>query len=259
MANTVTCTTFGNRGRLGNQLFQASAVLAYADRTGRKAVFRDWYCSREQFRFTDYFANPLPYAPIVHINSQYQEPTFHYIEIPNLFGDVDLFGYFQSERYFEHCPGLIRHYFTPSKEALQTIRNRWERELASKTCSIHVRRTDYLNTPQLYPVSNIDYYRAAMEVMKQEHGINKFIVFGDDIVWMKANFKGSEFLFAQKQTSIADLFLMSMCTHNIITNSSFSWWASWLNQNPEKIIIAPKQWVYGLDQKDIYRKEWIVI
>jgi|SRR4028118_479906 Glycosyl transferase family 11. len=259
-ASIVTFYHLGSYGRLGNTLFQVAATLAYAERTGRRAVFKDWYCEREQIRFADYFQHSLNYSQEpTQFDHAYVEPSYSYAEIPNFEGNVNLHGYFQSEKHFANCPDLIRHYFTPSDALLESLRHRWGDLLNQNVCSIHVRRTDYLNSPNVYPVPGFDYYQGAIERIKAECGVKKFLVFGDDIAWSRKHFKGSEFVFSVKQTSIADLVTMSLCKHNIITNSSFSWWASYLNNNPEKRIIAPNKWILNEDQKDVYRSEWTVI
>lgn len=76
-----------------------------------------------------------------------------------------------------------------------------------------------------------------------------YLIISDDIEWCKKNFKGNNFFFSEGESSIVDLYLQTMCNHNIISNSSFSWWGAWLNNNPEKIVIAPKNW-FGKQMKD---------
>lgn len=260
MADFCTFSALGNRGRLGNQLFQVAATIAYAERTGKIAFFNDWYCDRDHIRYADHFENEIRIANYLpHFHRIFREQGYPYTEIPNLFGNVDLFGYFQSDKHFANCPDLIRHYFTPAKAVESTLRTRWKDALAQPTSSVHVRRGDYLNSPHIYPVATIQYYQRATEYMKKECGVKRFIVFGDDIQWMKSNFRGSDFLFAYKQSPIEDLFLQSFCTHNIITNSSFSWWASWLNKNPNKVVIAPDRWLLNENDRDVYRSEMIVM
>lgn len=259
MTSIASCLSLGNRGRLGNQCFQIAATIAFAKRNQRTAVFKDWTCDRDRIRFADYFKHPLNYSQNIRINSVYSEPTFHYTPIPNQFGNVDLFGYFQSLKYFEDAQDLVRYHLTPCESLLQSIRHRWTGIKWQETASIHVRRSDYLNTPTLYPICSIDYYRKAIALMKAEYGVKKFIVFGDDIVWMKKTFGGSDFVFSYKNSSISDLFAMSLCAHSIIANSSFSWWASWLNSNPDKVVIAPDRWLLNENDKDVYRSEMIVM
>lgn len=259
MSNFVTMARVGNYGRLGNQLFQVAATLSYAERTGKRAIFKDWYCDREHIRFADYFEHSLNYRPLPHNMGNYSEPGYTYSRIPDLPGDVNLFGYFQSVKYFTDHSDIIRHYFTPRIENESFLRGYWDLQLAETTASIHVRRTDYLVSPHIYPSCTKDYYTAAIDQMKREHGVTHFMVFGDDIGWCKQTFQGDEFTFVEGQKSIEDLFLMSFCQHNIIANSSFSWWGSWLNRNPEKCVIAPRKWILNQNAKDVYCSNWQVM
>lgn len=257
MADYTTCSVLGSYGRLGNQCFQLACVIGYAEKHKKQAVFRNWYCSSDNKLFGNYFHNQLEFNNAPRIDQTYTEPHYHYQEIPYYAGSVNLHGYFQSEKYFEHCPDLIRHYLTPQHGFERQIRARWADVLRLKTCSIHIRRTDYLNTPELYPVQDMNYYQAAIEYMVRFYGVERFIVFGDDLDWGRANFRGGQFIFAEGQTSIYDLFLQSFCQHNIIANSSFSWWASYLNNNPDKVVIAPDRWLLNMDDRDVYREEMI--
>ena len=127
--------------------------------------------------------------------------------------------------------------------------------------SIHIRRGDYLQSPNHHPVISLNY---CMKAIKQFPRDYKVVVFSDDINWCKTEaFFGDKFKFIEGQTDIEDFYLMSMCVNNIICNSSFSWWAAWLNSNPDKIVIAPMddRW-FGpaydhFDTKDLYPEEWI--
>ena len=98
--------------------------------------------------------------------------------------------------------------------------------------------------------------------MPNFNNCENFIIFSDDIKWCKNNFIGDKFTFIEGEKDYIDLWLMSLCNHNIIANSSFSWWGAWLNQNPNKKVIAPINW-FGpekkLNPKDIYCKNWIKI
>jgi hypothetical protein len=91
----------------------------------------------------------------------------------------------------------------------------------------------------------------------------KFLIFSDDIQWCKQNFpEMKNFVYIEGQKDYEDFLLMSLCNHNIICNSSFSWWAAWINQNSNKIVIAPKKWfgpAYShFDTKDLYCDGWIL-
>lgn len=233
----------GSYGRLGNQLFQIATTLSLAERNKDVAKFKLWAYSK-------YFKNPIDQTlNESEIKFEYLESNFHYNEIPYKEG-INIKGYFQSEKYFSI--DIIRKYFEFNDLGLQLP--------DGCTCSIHVRRTDYLKFPDHHPVQSMSYYNAAMDIMRS-NGVQKFLLFSDDMEWCKNNFK--DVIFVESQNDIQDMCLMSMCHNNIITNSSFSWWASWLNTNESKKIIAPSRWfgsaMDGTITSDLYCSNWTVI
>jgi hypothetical protein len=127
------------------------------------------------------------------------------------------------------------------------------------TCSIHVRRGDYLKYPNKHTQSPTEYYDTAISLVKEKHPNVTFLIFSDDIQWCKNHFIGNEFTFIEGFEDWEDLILMSLCDANIITNSTFSWWAAWLGEKPNKLIIAPEKW-FGpegpQDQQDIIPERW---
>lgn len=163
-------------------------------------------------------------------------------------------GYFQSYKYFEDykdeiiknsfvgyivCESYVFYY--------DLIRN-------SKSASIHVRRYQYDN------LLDFEYYKKAINIISNKEEDIKFFIFTDDILWCKQNFTDSSFIIVDVDNSneIQELFLMSLCNHNIIANSSFSWWAAFLSKQNDKIIIAPEYTQIGVVD-NFYPKEWILI
>ena len=142
----------------------------------------------------------------------------------------------------------------------EEIQNKYGEVLNQNTCSIHVRRGDYLNLSEHHPLCDIEYYKDAMEHMPND---TVYLVFSDDISWCKENFLGDNYIFIEDNSDIFDLYLMSLCHNNIIANSSYSWWGAWLNNNKNKIVVSPKMWFgpakVGLDTKDVHCKNWIKI
>ena len=130
--------------------------------------------------------------------------------------------------------------------------------------SIHVRRDDYLSSKYVSGfggICTIEYYNKAVERIKEEVIDPVFYIFSDDINWCRENLKLEQGVFIDWNTgkeSWQDMFLMSQCKHNIIANSSFSWWGAWLNSNSEKIVIAPRIWWNGL-KDDVVPDSWIRI
>jgi hypothetical protein len=143
----------------------------------------------------------------------------------------------------------------------QKIHDKYGDLLSLDTCSIHVRRGDYLALQNHHPIQSIEYYQNAIDIIGND---KHFLIFSDDIKWCEENFGGlTNKTYITGNQDYEDLYLMSMCRNNIIANSTFSWWGAWLNKNEDKKVIAPKQW-FGvsnshLDTSDLYCKKWITI
>lgn len=186
----------------------------------------------------------------------YNEPSFRYtpINIPaNV--DVKLNGYFQCEKYFVKYRDEILELFSPSDDIIYYINNKY-REFNLKECvAVHVRRGNYLHLSHIHPPCSLDYYYKSIEHFKNKI----FLIFSDDINYCKQHFVGNKYKFIENELDIIDLYLMSMCSHNVISNSTFSWWGAWLNNN--NTIIYPSKW-FGTnkyDSTDIIPSSWITI
>lgn len=244
----VTYSKLEEMGRLGNQLFQIASTIGIAIKNNHEFVFKPW-------SYSSYFKNPLPVGIIQ--GQEIKEQTFHYSDITFSEGNYDLFGYFQSEKYFAHCKDTILGYLDFKDEIIGN-----EQLNKIRDCSIHVRRGDYLRLKDYHPVQTMQYYNAAISYMENK-GIKTFSIFSDDMPWCKQNFRGHKFTFVEGNNETQDLCLMSKCPNQIIGNSSFSWWGAWLNRNNNKTVIAPKNWFgsayanYNLE--DLYCTGWIRI
>lgn len=169
-------------------------------------------------------------------------------DIFNVSPNIYLDGYWQNYRYFQKIDPVIfkelilkeSYSFDLKKISIQIINDQ-------NSVSIHVRRGDYLTDKEanhLMGVMPISYYYSAIDYIKQKINKPNFYIFSDDLTWVKKNFKINDpCFFINGEKDYIDLDLMSKCKHNIIANSSFSWWGAFLNTNPDKIIIAPKHWV----------------
>lgn len=172
-------------------------------------------------------------------------------------GNYYIKGWFQSEEYFKSIRPILLKEFVPRKKL--RIPGKLRAALNdSESVSLHVRRGDYV---RLNLALDIGYYVKAMEHMEQIYENPIFVVFSDDLEWVKKNLpiKG-RFILANEDKNLKDyeeLFLMSRCRSNIISNSTFSWWGAWLNQNRNKVVIAPKKWYKA--QRNIVPKEWTVL
>jgi hypothetical protein len=248
----ISFSKLGNFGRLGNQLFQIASTIGIAKSHGMIAKFPKWEYSKYFINQIDQSLEPFE---ILH---QYIEPGFNYTK-PVCQPNTDLVGYFQSEKYFKEHASQIREYFT----FVEDLVSDQARDLCKDRCAIHVRRTDYLNLAEYHPFTGEKYYLDAIQSMNS-FGVSKFIVFSDDISWCKQNFsKELDIVYAEGNSNVQDLSLMSQCQHNIIANSSFSWWGAWLNRNQNKLVIAPARWFGQANQHanlaDLYCDGWLKI
>lgn len=238
---------------MGNQMFMISAVIGYAKKHNmdyfipQKTIAPNvWKACFNHF--------PKTFDPIKPFKGfyTYKEPEHSYSQIPYR-PNITLEGFFQSEKYFSHCRQDILDAFQIPYKKLDGF------------VSIHVRRGDYLQYRDKHPPVTYEYIKEAV-LFFIEKGYNSFVVCSDDLKWCRVMFKGLEiygaaFTYSTTGDAIQDLALMSCCEHNIIANSSFSWWAAWLNQNPDKIVIAPKIW-FGegnahLNTKDLIPDTWL--
>lgn len=130
-----------------------------------------------------------------------------------------------------------------------------------ETISLHIRRGDYIGLPLYNVFHGTEYYQRAISYFKIKYRNPVFVIFSDDIPWVKENLLigcDCEYVdWNQGEDSFKDLILMAHCTHNIIANSSFSWWGAWLNQNPAKIVISPRKWFIGNPGEEVVPCDWL--
>jgi hypothetical protein len=176
----------------------------------------------------------------------------------NLFNNcpdnIDIFGHFQSEKFFHHIRNELINDFTFKNADNMSLPD-------GDYVAVHVRRGDYMTPTNLqyhHPCSP-EYY---IEAMSKFDSKTKFVVLSDDLEWCRQQsfFNGCEFW--QGKDLAHDMYVMTKAKHNIIANSSFSWWGAWLNQNYDKIVIAPKKWfgdIANIDSSDVIPESWIKI
>lgn len=193
-------------------------------------------------------------------------------EILELKGNIYLNGYWQSEKYFEAIRSNLLSEFSLQNSLLNKLESdkslKRIKELINSTnsVSVHFRRGDYVSdavTSQFHGTCSINYYQNAIKQIATQISNPHFFLFTDDPDWVK-----SQKIIEDFQTTLAvtsnmhlDMYLMSLCKHNIIANSSFSWWGAWLNRNEDKLVIAPKTW-YAKDElnqqsQDLIPQNWI--
>ena len=198
----------------------------------------------------------------------FAQPGHSYCEIPYEL-DQQLQWFFQSEKFFLETKteliqklrdglrfGHMDEYGNASR-FVSGLKNL----LGVPLVSVHIRRGDYLKFKGVHDTCSVDYYDKALFLMKEKLGDFHPVFISDDIEWCKKVF-GETRTYSTFTDELEDLSLMVECDHNIIANSSFSWWGAYLNDNPDKIIIGPEKW-FGpngpQDQQDIIPENWIKI
>ena len=172
-------------------------------------------------------------------------------------------GSFLGEQYIPSCAEMIREEISFKDTDSDYVREMRERITSSDSVSVHMRLGDYLNNSKLYgSICTPEYYRSAVSFMRERNPDARFFIFSNDAA------AASEILGIEDAVAVTgntgdrsylDMYLMSLCRHNIIANSTFSWWGAWLNENPEKTVICPTTLLNGYDNGSVYCKDWIRI
>ena len=279
-------------GGLGNQMFQLAFGRAVEKKTGLKTIFDMSFFKKNYSRpfelnvfnanveGVEDFLTKLKIELIWKLRKKlagkkfmgtvvYSEPCFEY-DRNALEPEAGTFfeGFFQSEKYFKEVEQDLREDFRfkvlPDAQNQQTI----EKIQSTNSVSLHIRRGDYVQKKRyqnVYATCSLDYYKRGVELIAEKHENPTLFIFSDDIEWVKENLKlPYESVYVSHNTgakSFEDMRLMSLCRHNVIANSSFSWWAAWLNNNKEKIVIAPQRWFKDekIVQTDVIPENWIRI
>lgn len=256
----ITCQLMGG---LGNQLFQTAVTLAMAKDHNKKAIFppkTNQGCSRK-ISYNDSFFHKVERSKVLPKCTLFRENGFCYKPI-KISENTQLHGYFQTEKYFEKHKEYILNTITLPTKMENELNSKYQNIINNEnTVSVHIRRGDYLRLQHCHYVQTIDYYEKAIKNFPED---SLFVIFSDDLEWCKnqplfQNLKNKQFV---QDVDYKELYVMSRCKHNIIANSSFSWWAAYMNPNNQKKIISPTNW-FGpkgpKDLQDLRPSGWIVI
>lgn len=283
-------------GGLGNQMFQYALAIALEEQFGEKVYVDtslfDTYKVHNGLEIERIFGVSLCKAPLSELKrltcyTKYyslwrlyhkllpfkkticKEARDGAFALEVLQRNIDRYydGYWQDSQYFEHCKDKIRTLYQfkpPLDERNDTLVAEIMHE--KNATSVHIRRGDYLKSSLYAGICPIGYYKQSLAYIRQISEDNaRFYIFSDDIAWCKENLAqdfGTSVVYVDWNKGIdsyKDMQLMSLCRYNIIANSSFSWWAAWLNNHPDKIIIAPRKWTNTGYGNYIQLPEWILI
>jgi hypothetical protein len=283
-------------GGLGNQMFQYACARAIAHRNNCQVLadlsFYNEAGQTEGTTVRDFllgnfsFALDVANTKLIKLFTQKQKSIFQRIfgntknynfvceeaiyykpYITELKAPLLLHGYFQSEKYFKDAEHLIRADFK-FKSSSSRNNQLLEKIKSTNSVSLHIRRGDYAtnaNINQYHGLCSLNFYKEAIKIIEERVDNPHFYIFSDDLEWTKQNLPiNHPHTFVEGnigKASFEDMRLMSFCKHNITANSSFSWWGAWLNENLDKIVVAPKNWVttntYSIE--DLLPPSWIKI
>jgi hypothetical protein len=218
--------------------------LAIASR--EEIVLNYNWVEKIKFQIAKIFGFPFGFKRLKY----YLERNFQFdANVFSLSGHIYLSGYWQSEKYFINHRMKLLECIKISDSDLPENLKYLNQIRSSNSVSIHVRRGDYISNPQaksIYASCDLGYYEKAIQHLSTQFEDLTFFVFSDDMEWVTTHFsKFERMVFVNVNlvdTAFEDLKLMSHCKHNIIANSTFSWWAAWLNKNAGKVVIAPNSW-----------------
>ena len=199
-------------------------------------------------------------AGLVKRKSYFKEKRSSYFDV-SVFKNkpVYLDGYWQNELYFSDIRELLLKELSPNSSMNDLGCAYLDSIKKSNSVSLHVRRGDYLNLKNIN-VLDVDYYMKAVNYIRKIIEKPTFYIFSDDLEWCKNSlgFLDNCIFVDRTKTEIDDLKLMSLCQHNIIANSSFSWWGAWLNQNCKKTVIAPEDWLLNdPGSSNVILSDWV--
>ena len=242
--------------RLGNNLFQFAAALSIDDNVTICVPDKDEFLETIKYKdifFKDFSViNHIPNNIDIHIES-----SFKYSKIPYTNNsDLILKGYFQSYKYIDR-EKILKH-FRRNTPIITKINKLYPDLLSSNFTVIHVRRGDYLKVLYKHPFCGLNYYK---EAIKKIGSNKKFIVVSDDIQWCKKNIKAINIQYIENSSPIIDFFIMTLSNNLIISNSSFSYWAAFLNEKKVKVI-APSLWFgfrHNVDTSELLLPEYDII
>jgi hypothetical protein len=286
------------KGGLGNQMFQYAFGLSIATKYGKK-LYLDltWYDdssidTKRTFLLNNYIKNYniandsmiknaigertilnllyskfensfLPLAYRRHIIEKTPQFDPRILEIDR---DVYFDGTWMNENYFNISKDYIKNLYSKRPD-LNLYQQEIERQIRqSDSVSVHIRRGDYannMNTNKYHGLVPITYYECLIEEISKKNPKTNFFFFSDDIEWVRNNISPNYNYTFVLQSDYGmehhDLYLMSICNFNIIANSTFSWWAAWLNLNPQKKVYAPLKWSSTiLNSRDLLPDNWII-
>jgi len=230
-------------GGLGNQMFQIAHAKAQGLKKGVKTIFtKNCFTPMQASKPTKYLDNIYKKIEFVDSLTNTTRISESGWNNPNLNFDwdtpIEFYGYFQSSKNFLEYQNEIQELFQPSEDFITKTYNEYP-DLQNECISLHIRRGDYLKIKHVLPTVDISYINEALLRCDKNQ---KVFLFSDDKEFLKSNFNDSRFIIVDDKEDYEELWMMSLCNTNIISNSTFSWWGAYLNKNKNKKVFMPSQW-----------------
>ena len=280
------------QGRMGNNMFQYALYLAL-NNSGKRTIIDEgsyWLDRRNRGYLHPFHLRyrRLPYAITgllkyarAKYNKKNPDESFFWFFGSQVYREKGtdfqenvfrmrnryMVGFWQSEKYFADPAvqkRLREDFACPEEVRSSPAFARWyDRVTDGTSVSVHLRREDYLvgNHKGTYHVCTPEYYRHAIERIRQDHPDAVFYFFSDDKEYIRQNYQGDSFVVVDdpELTDLEEFFLMRYCRHHILANSTFSWWAAWLDDREDALVLAPDHWLNGRKHEDIYTDRMIRI
>jgi len=249
-------------GGLGNQMFQISKAVSEGLTNNikvefQKSAFIPMHGNQPTKYLTNIFRN-VNFVNTLPNTFRVSEPNWSYNKL-NITYDkpIEFYGYFQSSKNFNGHGDYLKNMFSPTTEFIDKVNFLYPNITDNKTVSIHVRRGDYLGISDVLPVIDKSYID---ECLKEIGDYDKIYIFSNDKEWCEQNlnYEKSEIVYGLEDYE--ELWMISLCKINVMSNSSFSWWGSYLNSNENKKSFCPSKWFGPKGEKnyeDIYENEWV--
>lgn len=243
----------GKKGNLGNQMFQIASTIGIALKNNQEFSFPKW-------EYSVYFQKEFPE---INKNESFQivrEKSFKYNELKLEYGNYDLEGWFQSEKYFNQKNN--KELFTFEEKFISSLLNDQKLLFNKKTILISIRRGDFINHPYYFQLTFKFYFLALIKNFPDWEERN-LIFTSDDIAYCKYHFSFlKNAFFLEELTAIEQLALGSQCDDFVISNSTFSWWLAWLGEKRDSKIIRPiknfrGEFAIKNDDSDYFPARWV--
>jgi hypothetical protein len=250
-------------GGLGNQMFQISHALCQGWKNNIRVIFKSESHTPNQGE------QPTKYINNIFSNIKFQNTLPPTKRVTNVWGfkeislnldtNIEFFGYYQSSKNFYGFGENIKEVFSPPEDYLKKIYLEYPELNNKNNISIHIRRGDYIKFSNVSPIIDISYIDKCLENISNYDNI---FVLTDDKIWAEKNLNYKNLIIPKNLEDYEELWLISLCRYNIMSNSTFSWWGSYLNKISDKVVFVPSIW-FGpqgeKDYEDLYESDWIKI